>query len=144
VTRLGFGSASIAGLFEAVSDERAEQALDHAWQVGIRYFDVAPLYGYGNGERRLGAMLRDKPRDEFVVSTKVGRILVPRNAIHAYPPEAIDRQLLDGREDAYYRGVPPVRPVFDYSRDGVLRSVEESLSRLGLDRIDILFIHDPD
>jgi D-threo-aldose 1-dehydrogenase len=141
-TRLGFGTAEIGGLFRAVSDEDAAMVLEHAWEIGIRYFDTAPLYGYGNAERRLGSALRDRPRDEFVLSTKVGRLLVPIGAV----PEGadVDRQAVDGVDDASYVGTPPVRVVFDYSYDGVLRSVEASLERLGLDRIDILYVHDPD
>jgi D-threo-aldose 1-dehydrogenase len=141
-TRLGFGTAEIGGLFRAVSDEAARQVLDHAWQIGIRYFDSAPLYGYGNAERRLGAGLRGRPRDDFVVSTKVGRLLVPIGEVA--PHADIDRQARDGIDDASYVGTPPVRVVFDYSFDGVMRSVEDSLRRLGLDRVDILYIHDPD
>jgi D-threo-aldose 1-dehydrogenase len=142
VTRLGLGAASIGGLYRAVSDQEAVRVVDHAWDIGIRYFDTAPLYGYGNGERRMGLSLSGKRRAEFVLSTKVGRLLVERDAI---PPGAdVDRQLLGNREDAYYVGTPPVRPVFDYSRDGVRRSLEQSLVRLGLDRVDIVYVHDPD
>jgi D-threo-aldose 1-dehydrogenase len=141
-TRLGFGTAEIGGLFRAVSDEAAAQVIDHAWQIGIRYFDSAPLYGYGNAERRLGAGLRERPRDDFVLSTKVGRVLVPIGEVE--PGADIDRQARDGIDDASYKGTPPVRVVFDYSFDGVMRSVEDSLRRLGLDRVDILYIHDPD
>lgn len=142
VTRLGFGTAPIGGLYRKVEEDDALATVRRAWEIGIRYFDVAPLYGYGNAERRLGRVLRNLPRGAFVLSTKVGRLLYPRNEI---PPGAeIDRQASGGREDAYYLGTPPVRPVFDYSYDGVMRSVEQSLDRLGLDRIDILFIHDPD
>jgi len=103
--------------------------VEAAWQAGIRFFDTAPLYGHGLAERRLGEVLRTKPRNEFVLATKVGRLL---------------------REDAppdpsqSYKGVPAVNPVFDFSYDGVMRSVEESLTRLGLDRVDVLHIHDPD
>jgi D-threo-aldose 1-dehydrogenase len=142
VTRLGFGTAEIGGLYRAVSDLEAEEVLEHAWSTGVRYFDTDPLYGYGNAERRLGAMLRARPRGEFVISTKVGRLLVPVGDITA--DADVDRQARDGVEDAFYEGTPPVRPVFDYSHDGVLRSVDESLTRLGLDRVDILYIHDPD
>jgi D-threo-aldose 1-dehydrogenase len=142
VSRLGFGGASIGGLFRAVAADDAVAAVDHAWDIGIRYFDVAPLYGYGNAERRMGRALAGRQRDDFTLSTKVGRLLYPRDAM---PPGAdIDRQALDGGDDAFYVGTPPVRPVFDFSSDGVLRSVDASLTRLGLDRIDILFIHDPD
>ena len=142
VTRLGFGAASIAGLFSVVADERAARTISRAWQLGIRYFDVAPLYGYGTGERRLGAALGGRPRDSYVLSTKVGRLVRPTGLI---PSGAeIDRQELDGREDAYFADTDGRRMVFDYSADGVTRSIEESLERLGTDRIDIVFIHDPD
>jgi D-threo-aldose 1-dehydrogenase len=142
VTRLGFGCAPIGGLYRAVTEDEAVATARHAWELGIRYFDVAPLYGYGNAERRLGLALAGRPREEFAVSTKVGRRLDPREAVA--PGADIDRQARAGREDAFYVDTPPVRPVFDYSYDGVLRQVEESLGRLGLDRIDILYIHDPD
>jgi D-threo-aldose 1-dehydrogenase len=115
VTRLGFGSAEIGGLYSPVTDEAAEAIVDHAWDLGIRYFDVAPLYGSGAAETRLGRALRRYPRDAFTLSTKVGRLIQP-----------------DGSAS------------FDYSRAGIQRSIEASLERLGLDRIDILFIHDPD
>ena len=142
ITRLGFGSSSIGGLFAAVDAEAASGTLEHAYAMGIRYFDVAPLYGYGDAERRLGAMLRAKPRDAYVVSTKVGR-LVRREA--DVPPESdIDRQRVDDRDDALYAGIGDRRIVFDYTADGVARSIDESLERLGLDRVDIAFIHDPD
>jgi D-threo-aldose 1-dehydrogenase len=141
-TRLGFGTAEIGGLFRAVPDEAARQVIDHAWQIGIRYFDSAPLYGYGNAERRLGGALRERPRDDFVVSTKVGRLLVPIDDVA--PDADVDHQAVDGVDDASYAGTPAVRVVFDYTFDGVMRSVEESLGRLGLDRVDVLYIHDPD
>ena len=140
ITRLGFGAASIAGLFSAVDDGQASATLDWAWQLGIRYFDVAPLYGYGTGERRLGTALRQQPRDAFVLSTKVGRLVR-----HEVPPGAeVDHQARDAGDDAYYADTVGRRMVFDYSADGVTRSIEESLERLGTDRIDIAFIHDPD
>ena len=142
VTRLGFGGASIGGLFSAVTDEDAIETVQHAWDLGIRYFDTAPLYGYGASERRTGRALADRPRDAFVLSTKVGRLVRQPEEI---PPRAeIDRQALGDREDAYYVGTAPNRLVFDYSADGVRRSIEESLERLGLGRIDLVLIHDPD
>jgi len=142
VTRLGFGGASIGGLFTAVTDDEAVDTLRHAWDLGIRYFDTAPLYGYGASERRFGAALADRTHDDYVLSTKVGRLVREMAAI---PPGAdIDRQALGGRDDAYYVVADPVRIVFDYSGDGVRRSIEESLERLRLDRIDIALIHDPD
>ena len=129
VTRFGLGTAPLAGLFEAVGDDQAMQVIEHAWEDGIRFFDTAPLYGHGLAEIRLGRFLRDKPRDEFTLASKVGRLL--RADV---PPEP-------GQS---FRGTPPVNPLFDFSYDGVMRSVEESLERLGLERIDILHIHDPD
>jgi D-threo-aldose 1-dehydrogenase len=129
VTQLGLGTAPLGGLFEAVADDEALRTVEAAWNAGIRFFDTAPLYGHGLAEQRLGAVLRTKPRDEFVLATKVGRVL--RAGAPPEPGQA-------------YKGVPPVNPVFDFSYDGVMRSVDESLTRLGLDRIDILHIHDPD
>jgi len=129
VTQLGLGTAPLGGLFEAVADDEAHRVVEAAWNAGIRFFDTAPLYGHGLAELRLGAVLSSKPRDEFVLATKVGRLL--RAGAPPEPGQA-------------YQGVPPVNPIFDFSYDGVMRSVEESLSRLGLDRIDVLHIHDPD
>ena len=127
---LGLGTAPPGGLYSPVSEDEAIRVVDAAWEHGIRVFDTAPMYGNGSAERRLGAVLRHKPRDSFVLATKVGRLL----RMPATPQG----------EDAYYKGTPPERPVFDFSYDGVMRSFEESLTRLGLDRIDILHIHDPD
>jgi D-threo-aldose 1-dehydrogenase len=142
VTRIGLGSAEIGGLYSRVTDEQSRLLVDHAWDAGVRYFDTAPLYGYGTAERRIGAALRDRPRDSFTLSTKVGRLVLPAGEV---PPGAdIDRQIRDGVEDGYYADISDRRVVFDYSRGGVMRSVEASLGRLGLSRIDILFIHDPD
>jgi D-threo-aldose 1-dehydrogenase len=142
VTRLAFGGASIGGLFGEVDDATAIGTVGHAWDLGIRTFDTAPLYGYGASERRIGAALADRPRDDFVLSTKVGRLVREPSAIA--PGDDIDRQLLDGREDAFYVRREPARVVFDYSADGIRRSLEESLQRLGLERVDIALIHDPD
>lgn len=128
LSAIGLGGAPMGNLFQPVADADAAATVDAAWAAGLRYFDTAPLYGHGLGERRMGAALRSRGRDEFIVSTKVGRLLVPDAAA-------------DG---GAYVQVPPLRPVFDYSRDGALRSVEASLERLGLDRIDILLIHDID
>ncbi|HVD46173.1 MAG TPA: aldo/keto reductase, partial [Candidatus Limnocylindria bacterium] len=129
VTRFGLGTAPLAGLFEEVPEDKALQIIERAWDAGIRHFDTAPLYGHGLAEMRLGKALRDKPRDEFVLASKVGRLL--RGDA---PPEP-------GQS---FRGTPPVNPVFDFSYEGVMRSVDESLERLQLERIDILHIHDPD
>ncbi len=142
VTRLGLGGASIGGLFEPVGDADAAGVVEHAWGIGVRHFDVAPLYGYGAAERRMGSVLASRPRDEFVLSTKVGRLVRPLAEIRA--GDDLDHQAIGGRDDAYYPGVGDRRIVFDYSVDGVRRSVEASLERLGLERIDILYIHDPD
>lgn len=135
ITRVGLGTAALGGLYEVVDDAAARATIDRAWELGLRFFDTAPLYGHGLSEERLGRALAGSPRDEFVLATKVGRLL------RAGAPSD-DSQLSGGLQR--WPGVPPVNPVFDFSYDGVLRSVEESLERLGLDRIDVLHIHDPD
>ena len=126
---LGFGGATIGNLHGPVSTAQAAQTLHAAWQEGLRYFDTAPLYGRGLGELRVGHALRDRPRDAFVLSTKVGWRVQPlsRPARH------------DGAT-----GALPVALHIDYSRDGTFRSVEDSLLRLGIDGIDIAFVHDVD
>jgi D-threo-aldose 1-dehydrogenase len=142
VTRLGFGAASIGGLYREVTDADGQATVRHAWDMGIRYFDVAPLYGYGTAERRLGAVLRTEPRDAFVLSTKVGRLVLDSDRV---PADAdVDTQQLDGRDDAFFAGTHGRRIVFDYTAEGVRRSLGESLERLGLDRIDLALVHDPD
>jgi D-threo-aldose 1-dehydrogenase len=128
--RLGLGGAPLGNLYAPLDDESAERTIEEAWQQGLRYFDTAPLYGHGLSELRLGRVLGKKPRDSFVLSTKVGRLLRPDPAA---PPA----------RDGYVQGLP-FAPNFDYSFDGALRSIEESLERLGLARIDIAFIHDID
>jgi len=142
VTRLGFGAASIGGLFTAVDDDQAARTLARAWELGIRYYDVAPLYGYGTAERRLGTALSERPRESYVLSTKVGRLVRPGAGLPATAD--VDRQRLGGRDDAYYADVDDRRIVFDYSADGVRRSLDESLARLGTDRLDVVLVHDPD
>lgn len=128
VTRLGLGCAPLGNLFEAMTDADAAATVTAAWDAGIRFFDTAPLYGHGLSERRLGESLRAYPRDEFVVSSKVGRLLRP-----------------DADFDPGIFRIPRgLAPVFDYSADGVRRSIEESLDRLGLDRLDVVLVHDPD
>ena len=129
VTRFGLGTAPLAGLFEEVDEAQAIAVIEHAWQAGIRFFDTAPLYGHGLAELRLGHVLRTKPRDEYTLASKVGRLLRADA-----PPEP----------GQVFRGVPPVNPTFDFTYDGVMRSIEESLERLSLQRIDVLHIHDPD
>jgi D-threo-aldose 1-dehydrogenase len=127
---LGLGGGPLGNLFHAISDEQAHDTVDAAWRAGIRYFDTAPHYGLGLAERRLGAALRHRPREEYIVSTKVGRLLVPN------PPGAHPR-------DPDIFDVPAThRRVWDFSRDGVRRSLDDSLIRLNLDGVDVLFLHD--
>jgi len=133
VTRLGLGGAPLGNLYAAVDDDGATAVVDAAWEAGIRYFDTAPLYGHGLSERRLGRVLAGRPRDQYVLSTKVGRLLRPG-------AEAVGSIFdLPGSDPAAH-----LAPVFDFSGDGVRRSVEESLVRLGTDRIDVALLHDPD
>jgi D-threo-aldose 1-dehydrogenase len=132
LTRVGFGSAPLGNLFREVTAETASAAVEAAWDAGIRYFDTAPHYGIGLAERRLGKALARHPRDEYVVSTKVGRLLVPS-------PETADQQ-----DDNLFAVPADLRRQWDFSRDGVLRSLEQSLQRMGLDRVDVVYLHDPD
>ncbi len=118
-TVLGQGGVAVGAMFGSLDEVGAAAVMDAAWDAGLRYYDTAPLYGFGQSERRVGRALRNRPRDTFVLSTKVGRLLEP---------------------DAAMRSEAKVR--FDYARDGVRRSFDESLARLGLDRVDILFVHD--
>ncbi|HEY4190459.1 MAG TPA: aldo/keto reductase [Candidatus Limnocylindrales bacterium] len=141
-TRLGLGGASIGGLYRPVADADAVATIRHAWAIGIRLFDVAPLYGYGNAERRMGAALAGEPRDAFVLATKVGRLVVPTD--HLSPADDVDHQALEGRDDAFYADTAGRHVVFDYSAEGVRRSIADSLERLRLDRVDVAWIHDPD
>ncbi|MEV0276962.1 aldo/keto reductase [Streptomyces sp. NPDC050610] len=132
VTELSFGAAAIGNLYTPVSDADARAAVDAAWEAGMRYFDTAPHYGLGLSERRLGAALRDRPRAEYTVSTKVGRLLEA-------DPAAV------GEDTAGGFAVPAThRRIWDFSADGVLRGIEASLARLGLDRVDVVYLHDPD
>ncbi|MFJ9903259.1 aldo/keto reductase [Streptomyces sp. NPDC101152] len=132
VSALGFGSAAIGNLFTEVSEDQAHEALSTAWQQGIRYFDTAPHYGLGLSERRLGAALRERPRAEYTISTKVGRRLEPVT-------EATGDDLDNG-----FAVPATLRRVWDFSADGVRRTLEASLERLGLDRVDVVYLHDPD
>ena len=124
----GLGGVALGNEFEVVTDSQAEATLEAAWEAGVRYFDTSPWYGLGLCERRYGRFLHTKPRDAYVLSTKVGKLLKasPGNKAKAYFPFTTS----------------PNDPVFDYSADGVRRSVEDSLQRMGLDRIDMLFVHD--
>ena len=130
---LGFGGSSLGNLYAQTSDDEARKAVDAAWDGGVRYFDTAPHYGLGLSERRLGTALAGRPRDAYILSTKVGRLLEPN-------PAPTESDLPAGGfavpDDLVRR--------FDFSRDGVLRSLEESLDRLGVSRIDIVYVHDPD
>jgi len=128
----GFGAAQLGNLFRETSDAEAAGAVDAAWAAGIRYYDTAPHYGLGLSERRLGSALADRARAEMLVSTKVGRLLVPS-------PETADV-----RDDEGFAVPAAVHRVWDFSADGVRRSLDASLDRLGLDRIDIVYVHDPD
>ena len=130
-TELGFGAAPIGNLFRALTDDEAHAVLTAAWEGGVRYFDTAPLYGLGLSETRLNRLLRDKPRNSYVLSSKIGRLL------RAVPPDQRDGV-------GKWVDVPARKEVFDYSYDGTMRSLEFSLERLGVDRIDILYAHDLD
>ncbi len=128
LTRLGFGGAPLGNMQRALSEVESAATVRAAWDAGLRYFDTAPLYGHGLSEQRIGRALAGEARADFVISTKVGRRLEPCEA---------------GEEAAgIYRETPQLRVRFDYTRDGVLRSFEASLERLGLDRVDILYVHD--
>jgi aryl-alcohol dehydrogenase-like predicted oxidoreductase len=127
VTRLGLGCAPLAGLFERVSSADARAVVDRAWERGVRLFDTAPLYGSGLSERRVGAALAARPRDELVLSTKVGRLL-----------------RAGGEPDPLFVGADRAAPFHDFSADAALRSLEGSLQRLGFERVDVALIHDPD
>lgn len=136
VTRLGLGTAPLGGMFEAVVEETAHAVIRRSWELGLRLFDTAPLYGHGRSEARLGAVLSTLPRDELVIATKVGRLL------RADAPPDASQVAPDGSYN--WKDVPALNPVYDYSREGTLRSLEESLTRLGLDRVDVVHVHDPD
>ncbi|OYX43078.1 MAG: pyridoxal 4-dehydrogenase [Rhodobacterales bacterium 32-67-9] len=130
-TELGFGGAPLGNLYRAISEAEAEAILDAAWAAGVRYFDTAPLYGFGLSETRLNRFLRGKRRDDYVLSTKVGRLL-----------RAVPEAQRDGIGKWF--DVPNRAEVYDYGYDAVYRSLEVSLERLGLDRVDILYAHDLD
>lgn len=133
VTALGFGGASAGNLYTETTGEEATAAVDCAWAGGIRYFDTAPHYGLGLSERRLGAALRHRPREVFVISTKVGRMLEPN-------PRPVGSDLAAGG----FAVPDTLRRRFDFSAAAVRRSLEGSLGRLGLDRADLVYVHDPD
>ncbi|MDX3839465.1 aldo/keto reductase [Streptomyces europaeiscabiei] len=133
VSELALGCAALGNLLHPVTDEAAHATVEAAWDAGVRTFDTAPHYGLGLSERRLGAALRDRPRDTYTLATKVGRLLVP------------DPEGGAGDDLAHGFAVPAVhRRVWDFSADGVLRSLETSLERLGLGHVDVALLHDPD
>ncbi|MBS10889.1 MAG: pyridoxal 4-dehydrogenase [Gemmatimonadetes bacterium] len=130
VTQLGFGAAPLGELFNRVTGRQATDTLEAAWEAGIRYYDTAPFYGHGKSEHRVGHFLQDQPRDEFALSTKVGRVLTPAKG--------------DDFTSQYWNHPLPFDFYYDYSYDGVMRSFEQSLHRLGVHRVDLLMIHDLD
>lgn len=132
VTRLGFGGSVIGGLFASIADDAAHEVVQSALELGIRYFDTAPLYGLGASERRVGEAFAGRPRDAFTISTKVGRL------VRADPPE------FESLAAGMWPEAGDRKPVFDFSRDGIRRSLTESLERLGLDHVDVVYVHDPD
>jgi D-threo-aldose 1-dehydrogenase len=131
VTEFGFGCAPLGDLFEAISEEQAQQTLQAAWDAGVRYFDTAPYYGYGKSEHRLGHFLRQQPRADFMISTKVGRVFRPARDLAAF-------------DKGPWVGCLPFEFTVDFSYDGIMRSYEDSLQRLGLPSVDLLVIHDLD
>ena len=124
--KVGLGTAPLGGLFEPVSEQTARDTIDAAWALGVRFFDTAPLYGSGLAEERLGQALAVRPRDEYTISTKIGRVLRP------------------GKASPDFHGGPELEAIFDYSPEGVRRSLAESLERLQLDAVDIALLHDPE
>jgi len=129
-TRMGIGTGALGGLYEPVPADAAHACIRRAVELGIRHIDMAPLYGYGDSERRVGEAIRDCERSSIVLSTKVGRPLVD-------PGPGVP-------EHDRYLGAGPQRPIFDFSREAILRSVQESCARVGVDRFDVLLVHDPD
>jgi len=136
VSVLGFGGNALGNLYDLVDEAVARDTVTAAWETGVRYFDTAPMYGHGLSERRIGDALRLLPRDELVLSTKVGRLLRPYGKVPPPRPSA--------KEGGIFTGELPFLPVFDFSYEATIRSFEDSLQRLGLNRIDLLLIHDAD
>jgi D-threo-aldose 1-dehydrogenase len=136
VSALGFGGNALGNLYDAVDETAARDTVLAAWQTGVTYYDTAPLYGHGLSERRIGDVLRTLPRDRLVLSTKVGRLLVPHGRVA--PPR------LPASEGGIFTNELPFQPRFDFSSDATMRSFEDSLQRLGMNRVDILLIHDAD
>jgi aryl-alcohol dehydrogenase-like predicted oxidoreductase len=130
LSELSLGCAQLGNLYREISDDDATATVDQAWELGIRYFDTAPHYGLGLSERRLGAALARRSRTDYVLSSKVGRLLAPMD-------------VASGLDDEGFVVPATHRRVWDFSRDGIRRSLEESLDRLGVDRLDIVYLHDP-
>ena len=139
VTCLGFGGASMGNMYTEARDDEALKAIHSAYEAKVRYFDTAPMYGFGKSERLYGKVLKDQPRDSFVLSSKVGRLIMAGKPT----PQPEDKGF-EIDEDTCFVEIDNAYSMFDYSRDGVLRSLEESRKRLGIDKIDIVYIHDPD
>ncbi|WP_216852974.1 aldo/keto reductase [Phytoactinopolyspora halotolerans] len=131
LTEFSFGGAPLGNLYQEINDDDAASTLDAAWEAGLRYFDTAPHYGLGLSERRFAAGLSARPRSEYVLSTKVGRRLIPRESGPLGP-------------DPDFAVPASHKRVWDFSRDGILRTLEASLTRLGTDHVDIVYLHDPD
>jgi D-threo-aldose 1-dehydrogenase len=136
VSVLGFGGNALGNLYDAVDEAGARDTVLAAHQGGVSYFDTAPMYGHGLSERRVGDALRALPRDGFVLSTKVGRLLVPYGRVPPPRPSVA--------EGGIFTGELPFLPTFDFSYDATMRSLEDSLQRLGMNRVDMLLIHDCD
>ena len=139
---LGLGTNPLGGLYEPVSREDVAGVIERAFRSGLRFFDLAPVYGYGNAERNVGLAIRDLPRDQIFVSTKVGRLLL--DPADPATPSSREDVMVIWDDEQLYKGTDPVRPYFDFTGDGVHRSLEASLERTGLDRFDCIHIHDPD
>ncbi len=139
---LGLGANPLGGLYEPIAQKDVVETINRAFQSGVTFFDLAPVYGYGNAERNVGKALKELPRDEIFVTTKIGRLLLDPND-PATPTEREDVMVI-WDDEQLYKGTDPVRPYFDFTRDGVHRSIEASLERCGLDRFDAIHIHDPD
>lgn len=138
VSKLGLGTNPLGGMFEPVPAEEADGVIADALRSGVTLLDTAPVYGYGNAEIAIGRAVAGIPRDDFVVTTKVGRVLLPSGA----EGEKDNSVLFENKP--LYRGTPDVEPYWDFSYEGTMRSIEASLERMGLDRVDAVYVHDPD
>lgn len=127
-TTMGFGSAPLGNYTRVLDEDECDRTLELAWESGLRYFDTAPFYGFGLSEMRVARLLKKHRREDYVISTKVGRLFEPCGK--------------DEVNSGFFIGTPQLRMHYDYSYDGVMRSYEESLARLGIDRVDILYVHD--